>query len=176
MHVPQVCQAPLAIKPRLQVEMALTQLNFRYKVWQCFVSGLQFCWGPSWCCLLWCGSQGSMQTGAHTCTVHFLFYVYNFTYVSRAGPSLVCGLSSGCGEQGLLFSVACGLLAVASLAVEHRLGHVGFRSRSCQAPEHRPAWSLWLTGLNTRHVINNKNQNEEYKWLNFKNNLPTSHF
>ena len=55
---------------------------------------------------------------------NFIF-IYLFIYLfifGGIGSSLLRGLFSGCGEQGLLFIAVCGLLiAVASLVVEDGL-------------------------------------------------------
>ena len=51
-----------------------------------------------------------------------LFFNYLFIYFGCPGSSLLWGLFSGGGEQGLFFVVVLGLLiAVASLVAEHRL-------------------------------------------------------
>ena len=53
----------------------------------------------------------------------FSFSKYNFTYLlfGCAGSSLLCGLFSCCGEQGLLSLVRRLLIAVASLVAEQGL-------------------------------------------------------
>ena len=58
----------------------------------------------------------------------FIYFWLHWVFVAA------CGLFSSCIEWGLLFIAVCGLLiAVASLAVEHRLQVCGL-------------WQLWLAG------------------------------
>ena len=55
--------------------------------------------------------------------IFFNKFIYLFIYLFLAALGLCCCMraSSSCGERGLLFVAVCGLLiAVASLAVEHR--------------------------------------------------------
>ena len=52
-----------------------------------------------------------------------LFFLNNFIYLFLAALGLHCFVWAflSCGEQGLLFITVCGLIAVGSLVVEHRL-------------------------------------------------------
>ena len=98
---------------------------------------------------------GSSWTRTRTCVpctgrwILFFFnkFIYLFLFLAALGRRCCMRASSRCGERGLLFVAACGLLiAVASLVAEHRFQACGLQQLWLMGSRVQ-AQQLWHMGL-----------------------------